>query len=56
MIITTVVGDYGKSTTVMVTMANDNNNRNGDYCKMTTTTVMVITGKDNNNRNGDCAI
>ena len=33
MTITTVVGDYGKMTitTEIVIMANDNNDRNGDY-------------------------
>ena len=33
MVISTVVGDYGKATTVMVIMANDNNDRNGDHGK-----------------------
>ena len=41
MVILTVVGDYGKATTVMVMMANDNND------------VMVIMANDKNDRNGD---
>ena len=41
MVISAVVGDYGKATTVMVIMAKDNNN------------VMVIMANDNKDRNGD---
>ena len=41
MVISTVVGDYGKATTVMVIIANDNNN------------VMMIMPNDNNDRNRD---